>query len=178
MKPDLSLKNLNHGLCEAVERDGTICFNQIHCKGFCYKHYHRLWRFGSVNLPDRKVKKCKFIDCGEDYSAKGYCYNHYRQYMRRTTKHLCEAEGCTKPSIGKYCSMHRTRLKRYGSLDGSGRKKGGNFKPGNTYITPKEYKTCIAKECGRNSNDYKITRGLCPKHYRRWKLYGVYNTLP
>jgi hypothetical protein len=112
--------------------------------------------------------------CEEPYHSSGYCKNHYAQYSRKTTSKPCAAEGCKINCVGNYCPKHRTRLDRYGTLDGSGKKKGSNFKPGNTYIRQKEYKTCLAKSCGRDSNEFKITKGLCPKHYRRWLITGVY----
>ncbi len=175
MKEDCSLASLHyHGLCTAIERDGAICFNPIEAKGYCWKHYCRVRRYGSINLPPKQLKKCKFIDCDKAYHSSGYCKNHYAQHSRRTADKKCQAEGCQINCIGTYCPKHRARLDRYGTLAGSGKKKGGYFKARATYIRQKEYKMCLAKECGRNSNAYKITKGLCPKHYRRWLLTGEY----
>ena len=174
MKPDLSLINLNHGLCEAIERSGIICFQKKYCKGYCCTHYTRLLRTGSINPTIKQNKKCKFIDCKEDFFAKGYCVNHYRKFIRSNTSNICTVDECNKRTTGKYCSMHRTRVKRYGTTLGSGYKKGSTFKPGNTFIRQKEYKICLAKACNRDSNEFKITKGLCPKHYRRWLLSGEY----
>lgn len=176
MNEDFSLANLHyHGLCTAIEHGGIICFNQIEAKGYCWKHYYRVRRYGSINLPPKPSKRCKFILCDQDYYSSGYCKNHYAQHARRNASKKCSAEGCDINCIGTYCPKHRGRLDRYGTLEGSGKKKGCHFKPGHTYIRKKEYKTCLAKECGRDSNAYKITKGLCPKHYSRWLKHGEYN---
>lgn len=175
MNPDFTLSTLHSDeLCKAIEKGGVICFKKQYCKGYCHVHYHRVRRGGSVNLPTKKVNSCKFIDCDKPSHCKNMCKQHYRQHITRTTENRCKVEECNKRTIAKYCPMHRSRLERYGTTDGSGRKKGSYFKPGNTYITPKQYKVCLAKSCGRDSNDYKITKGLCPKHYRRWSLTGNY----
>lgn len=176
MKPDLSLVSLHHhGLCKAIERNGAICFNEKHCKGYCYKHYDRLRKYKSINLPSRAPKRCKYILCDNPYYSSGYCKNHYAQYMRRTTTKKCELVGCHNSCVGKYCSMHRTRISRYNSVDGSGNKKGSYFKTHQPYMRKKEYKICLAHACGRDSNEYKITKGLCPRHYSRWLKHGEYN---
>ena len=176
MNPDLSLINLNHGLCEAIEKNGVICFKNKHCRGYCLTHYTRLIRNGSVNLPDKKQKKCKFIDCDFVYYSNGYCKNHYNKWKRKTSNKKCHVVNCNKKTTGKYCSMHRTRLATYGTLEGSGRKK-GYFLQDNPYITPKIYRECLAKDCHRNSNDFRITKGLCPRHYQRWRKKGVYEAI-
>lgn len=175
MKADVSLSSLHyHGLCKAIEKDGVVCFKKKYCKGYCFTHYDRIRRFGSINLPVRKSKRCQFITCNEAYYSSNYCKNHYSQLVRRNTKKKCNVEECINHAVGKYCAKHRTRLSRYGSLAGSGKKKGGTFKPGNTYIKQKEYKICLAQGCCRDSNSYKITKGLCPKHYSRWLKTGIY----
>ncbi len=132
-------------------------------------------RYGSINLPKKQPKRCKFILCEKSYYSSGYCKNHYAQYARRITDKKCLVEDCQTNCIGTYCSKHRTRLARYGTLHGSGEKKGGHFKSGHTYMRQKEYNICLAKQCNRNSDDYKITKGLCPKHYSRWRKYGEFN---
>lgn len=177
MQEDLSLGSLHyHGLCSAIERGGVICFSPIQVKGYCWKHYCRLRKHGTISLPIKLIKKCKFIDCNKAYHSSGYCKNHYQQHLKRTISKKCSALECQTNTVGKYCSKHRTRLYRYGTLEGSGKKKGRHFKPGETY-TIKEYKICLAKCCGRDSNKFKITKGLCPKHYQRWRLTKVYDDL-
>ena len=39
-----------------------------------------------------------------------------RDYGR---KKPCEVEGCERPRFKRYCHMHRSRLKRHGTLDGT-----------------------------------------------------------
>lgn len=173
MKEDFSLASLHyHGLCTAIERDGVMCFSKKRSKGLCYKHYDRLRKHGSIHLPSKRSKKCKFLDCNNPYHASGACKKHYTQSSRVKSTKQCEVDTCYKTCIGKYCSMHRTRLARYGNVLGSGKKKGGGIET--RYTAQKEYKICLANQCNRSSDDYRITKGLCPKHYQRWRKTGQY----
>ena len=71
MKDDLNLfERLNHGLCNAVEMSGAICFNHRSRGKYCAKHLSRLYKYQSFDLPPKKVKKCKFIDCNEIHNSK------------------------------------------------------------------------------------------------------------
>ena len=178
MKEDLSLlERLHHGLCQAVERGGIICFGKKKARGYCKKHYKRWYKHGSIDLPKKSDKKCKFIDCNEPLHAKEYCCNHYLKHVWRSEKkkNKCCVVDCNKSCNGtKYCSMHFSRIYRYESLEGNGRKKGQNSKPP-PYI--KSYKKCLAPSCDRDSNSFKIVKGLCTKHYQRWNIHKDYNVV-
>ena len=183
MKVDLSLLHQqHHGLCIAVERDGVLCFNNRR-KGsrYCSKHITRRIRYKSVDLPIRPSKGCKFIDCNAPHYAKGFCRPHYSRYVSRPRNVLkkCVVPECgsKRAQLNKYCSKHNTRLHRYGSLEGNGKTRGWStqFKPGHASTKTKHYKKCIVTECPTDNNEASIVKGLCPKHYQRWKKYKDYN---
>lgn len=179
MKPDTSLSSLHyHGLCTAIERGGAICFNKKHSKGYCYKHYDRVKAHGSVDLPIRKPKSCKFIDCNNPHHCKGYCKQHFRPKQYKS-KIKCSVEGCDNPRHGQgLCTTHQLRLKKHGDVHTvlkSGFDKG--------YIPPWTgevlHPRCIVPGCEIKHGDQKrgIIKGLCNKHYQRWRRYGDYNVI-
>lgn len=177
MNPDLSLSDLHyHGLCKAIEHGGKLCFNQKHAKGYCYKHYDRVRAHGSVNLPAKKPKRCKFIDCQNKYFCKGYCEKHYKLKNQYKSKVKCSVEGCNNVKHGHgLCTTHQQRLKKHGDVNTvhkSGFKKG--YTP--SFTGSKLHEKCIAPNCNVKNGDQKrnITKGLCNKHYLRWRRYGVY----
>lgn len=177
MKEDFSLANLHyHGLCTAVEAGGTLCFNKKHSKGLCYKHYDRMKAHGSVNLPPKKVKKCKFIDCDNIHFCKGYCSKHFKRKHKKSDI-PCSVEGCNNPKHGQgLCTTHQRRLKKHGDVNTvfkSGFNKG--------YIPPWTgdvlHEKCIVPGCVIKHGDQKrrLIKGLCSKHYLRWLRHGDYN---
>jgi len=182
MKPDLSLLDrLHHGLCEAVERDGVVCFGKIRAKGLCVKHYWRLSKHGSCNLPKIKRKKCRFIDCNEVYYAKDLCHKHYRDHILRPNNKSkkCIAEGCNKKrsSDHRFCNTHYYRMRMYGDLNKTVEKT-QYFKKGeihNPSGSQRTHKACIVYGCDKTFHDEYLTRGLCHKHYVRWLRHGDYN---
>ena len=118
MKTDLTLESLHyHGLCTAIEAEGVLCFNKKHSKGYCYKHYDRVKAHGSVNLPPKKVRKCKFIDCDKPHHCKGYCKKHFRGKQYKS-KEKCSVDECMNPKHGHgLCATHQLRLKKHGDVN-------------------------------------------------------------
>ncbi len=181
MFEDLSLlERLHHGLCNAIERGDVICFGKIHRKGYCQKHYNRIRKFNSVNLPVKLIKICKFIDCGLAHWGKGYCQKHYHSQVEKTIRANkgCSVIGCKKFSndATTICPMHRARMVKFASLEGSGKLPGEctRFKVGHkTNIKPVRF--CIVSGCDKDSDKCEITKGLCPKHYQRWNRHRNYN---
>ncbi len=188
MKPDLSLQDElrkligDKGLCTAIERNGDICFRKIDVKNkkLCNKHYLRLFRLKSINLPIKEKNKCKFIDCDSKITALGYCNKHYRRIKLIKKIEQCIVDGCfNKVDSKNLCSKHRTRLRRHkdfnvnlSNLRSKGANKGkiahnkGKFK----------FKECIVPSCNiKNREPHALVRGLCRMHYCRWKKYGDYN---
>jgi hypothetical protein len=182
MKEDLSLfERLHHGLCQAIEHGGVICFGVVHCKSLCLKHYCRVKKYNSVNLPKKETKICKFIDCENNHYGKGYCRKHYKSYCsvpKNKTK-KCSVKDCDnhRTDTKIYCAMHYGRICRHGTPEGSGNTAGyeTRFKLGHKSFRKKVLKTCIVPNCNMNSEDKKITKGLCGKHYQRWHRHGDYN---
>ena len=177
MKTDLTLESLHyHGLCTAIEAEGVLCFNKKHSKGYCYKHYDRVKAHGSVNLPPKKVRKCKFIDCDKPHHCKGYCKKHFRGKQYKS-KEKCSVDECMNPKHGHgLCATHQLRLKKHGDVNTvlkSGFDKG--YKPiwTGTVLHPK----CIVPGCDVKHGDQKrrLRKGLCNKHYLRWRRHGDYN---
>ncbi len=168
-------------LCVAVESSGTVCFKaKFRNRKYCAGHCSRLTRFGCFDLPSKEVKRCKFIDCSRSYYSKGYCRGHYMTCIAQARNKCkkCSVDDCVnkRSSAGKFCCMHQTRLARYGKLEGNGKGRGWRtrFAPGHSG-REKPYKECIATKCDTNSNDSRIVKGLCTKHYQRWKRYKDYN---
>ena len=177
MNPDISLANLHyHGLCTAIEREGIMCFNKKHSKGLCYKHYDRVKAHGSVDLPVKKQRKCKFTDCDNKHFCKGYCSKHFPRKQNKS-KVKCSVENCNNSKHGYgLCTTHQLRLKKHGDVNTvlkSGFDKG--------YIPPWTgdvlHKQCIVPGCNVQHGDQKrrLIKGLCNKHYLRWRRHGDYN---
>ena len=63
------------------------CEQAIIAKGWCRKHYNRMLKHGSTDLPPRKLPPqnlprtfgCGIEDCGEKHYGKGFCHRHYSQ---------------------------------------------------------------------------------------------------
>jgi hypothetical protein len=181
MKHDLSLlERMHHGLCTAIETGGIICYGAIRTKGYCRKHYQRLLKHGSINLIVPEKKKCKFLDCERPYWSKSYCKKHYSFYIEKPKKPnaKCKLTQCTKyeESTTSVCPMHRARFKKFKTYEGSGLAPGEvtRFKIGHT-LNKKDLRCCIVADCVVDSNSSEITKGLCRKHYHRWRAHKDYN---
>jgi len=177
MKQDLSLLDrLHHGLCQAVERDGSICFGKKKAKGYCEKHYDRMKRLGTIDLPIKKDRKCRFFDCDNIHFCNGYCKKHYKKRFNKS-KIKCYVDGCNNPKHGYgLCSTHLLRLKKHGDVDAvlkSGFDKG--YKP--PWTGTALHMKCIVPGCDVKHGDEKrnLVKGLCNKHYLRWRRHGDYN---
>lgn len=89
------------------------CPDALYCKGFCRKHYKRVQRLGSVNLPERPAF-CVADSCDSPAKAKGLCGLHYTRMSKygsfdlppKPVK-LCTVEGCDKVvRCSGLCSPH------------------------------------------------------------------------
>ena len=65
---------LKHRECEV-----EACENCVYAKGMCQKHYHRVKKFGSIELPVLDTT-CTIEGCETKRDAKGYCPKHYRRF--------------------------------------------------------------------------------------------------
>lgn len=179
MKEDFSLESLHyHGLCTAIESSGALCFNKKHSRGYCHKHYERFMKYGHINPPIRVVRKCKFIDCDNIHFCKGFCVKHFPKPQYKS-KEKCSVEGCQNPRHGYgLCSTHQLRLKKHGDVNTvlrSGFNKGYTPHKAGTVL----HKHCIVPGCKVKHGDQKrrLVKGLCNRHYVRWRKYGDYNVL-
>jgi len=165
--------------CAAVERDGTICFNKKDNRSkYCSKHKKRFYKYGCFDLPRKKIKKCKFIDCENKNFAKEYCEKHYNKYLYAPKNKLkkCKVENCSKKrvSVNPYCGMHQTRKRKYGTLEGNGIKP-HKFQKGHTVGRKRINHQCIVPNCNATYLNDRIVKGLCKKHYIRWNKFKDYN---
>lgn len=50
--------------------------------GFCQKHYARLRRLGTTELPRKIRPMCKFPGCDRPFRSMGYCPKHYERFLK------------------------------------------------------------------------------------------------
>ncbi len=62
---------------EFCQVDG--CSKKHHARGYCSKHYQRLWKKGLPPLNPKYDKGCQVPGCKADQYTRGYCNRHYRQ---------------------------------------------------------------------------------------------------
>ncbi len=167
-------------LCQAIEKKSIACFNK---KGkgskYCGKHQSRLSRYKSFDLPTKKPKVCKFIDCPSIVVALGYCNRHYRQRKLLLSTTICKVENCFKRvTRGDICDMHRIRLLRHGDVNSNfSNLRFRRIEKGNIpYNKGKNMgNKCLCPGCEiKNGEPYRFVKGLCRNHFRRWKLFGDY----
>ncbi len=172
MKENTDLLNFTHALCQAIESSGTICFKTRYRRSkFCSMHLTRLGRFDSFDLPKKIDKKCKFIDCNLISGRTGYCKKHYK------TSNICKMQFCNKRVTGYgLCVKHYSRLKRHGDATIVLSPYKGSFKNSKRNSRRLETnKTCLVTDCEKTHLEGRIIKGLCTKHYYRWKRFGDYN---
>lgn len=57
------------------------CSSKVYAKGFCNKHYQRLWKHGDPHyIPIVVTKSCEVAGCSGEYHGRGYCYKHYERW--------------------------------------------------------------------------------------------------
>ena len=112
----------NCGGIGQLNKNGKRCF----IKGYCTKHYKRLWQYGDVMREKPKIiEKCKVIDCnkpgkidfrrGKRYFLRGYCQLHYGRLIKygdvsdNAVKHIIT--GCKKNKL--YYTYASMRLRCY-----------------------------------------------------------------
>ncbi len=103
------------------------CDNIYLAKGYCQKHYARVWRYGEsqyTKIERNHAEHCSIIDCNEKYLAKGYCRKHYKRFKKygdpQYTKHELHGMENTREygtwiSMRKRCyNIKHKSYKRYG----------------------------------------------------------------
>jgi len=99
-------------------------------RGYCYKHYRKLFLDKRTEEETRKVQKptcCSVDGCGGTYNIKrGYCNKHYLQVQRygkiipdKISYDHCLVKDCegTPYSTGNgYCQKHAGHIQLYGKI--------------------------------------------------------------
>lgn len=57
------------------------CVAPVQSRGYCIKHYNRVRRLGTTELPTPRL--CSVAGCGQLHRACGYCAMHYATLKRR-----------------------------------------------------------------------------------------------
>ena len=72
------------------------CAKLVHSKTLCTKHYKRMSRHGSVDLPQRlpSIKTCTVPRCDRPHVAQGLCNKHYQRHYQRQRR---QAESDDQP---------------------------------------------------------------------------------
>lgn len=163
----------NSKMCAAVERGGIICYGIVECKGICQKHYQRYKKYQSYDLPNKEIKKCKFIDCNKKHNAHGYCLAHYNKCIKSKRKKICTVEGCEKKiESNGLCSKHRMRWRRHGDVNTVKSAGNGEHLPLGASRKYTEDTKCLVKGCNVfYTKRHTLVRGLCCTHYKRWYKY-------
>ena len=64
------------------------CERESRTKGYCQKHYLRLWKHGTTEDVDRRRREptvCNHADCDGTAIGRGYCLKHYTRLRRKGT---------------------------------------------------------------------------------------------
>jgi hypothetical protein len=132
-------------------------------------------------LPIKEKRKCKFIDCKNKYIAKGFCNMHYRKHKLLTEQKKCIVDICMNKALRKgYCNKHAMRMARHGDINAnfSANRFSSITRKGKTPWNKGKFNTvtCICPGCEiKNGEPYRFVKGLCKKHFARWKKHGDYN---
>lgn len=142
-------------------------------RGMCGKHYQRLTRLGTLELPQRSWRMCDGPQCSRRAGDSGLCRSHYQQRhlgkgltpLLVATKDLGRPALCIFPDCGRphkargLCKAHNDQVKKAQAL------------------RPVQARTpglmCSETGCEREA----IARGLCAKDlmysYEVVKRYGL-----
>ena len=132
----------------------------------------------------RRPKKCSFIAggdrCERDAASGGLCHSHDAQVRRHpdqdlaplhaAKERLCEFEGCgRRHNSHGLCSGHKQQL-RARDWDWSQLTPLQKYQPRNNKDVSEDddLRPCVFPDCPKVA----WSRGLCPGHYRQWRLRG------
>lgn len=94
------------------------CNNKIHSRGYCSKHYIRLYRSGKLKKINEN-KMCSTDGCKKASKVKGYCLKHYELNRKYGTPKYklsfskCLIDGCNNETAKLLCQEHRRTDKYY-----------------------------------------------------------------
>lgn len=135
--------------------------------GMCGKHYQRLKKHGSPDLPAKVWRMCDGPECFRRAGNSGLCPSHYKQRhlgkelapLLVATKNLgrpatCQFEGCDRPHKARgLCKAHNDQIKNAQTL-----------RP----IRPRHPgRSCSENDCHTEA----VARGVCARHWQTF--YGA-----
>src|ERR1035441_4399748 len=106
------------------------CANVVKTKGYCNKHYLRLWSGRDLyEDPPKAIKgTCLVEECNKPVFHRGYCMAHHHRLLRygdplgkpaprqKAPKLPCKINGCNAPRHGNHlCRKHYERYNNWGN---------------------------------------------------------------
>lgn len=134
------------------------CESKHYGKGYCSKHYWRLYRHGNTNkitFPEI----CSIKVCENKCHAKGYCDKHYAKFKKYGDplflvlnvyhQPLCVIYDCENKYYGNgYCEKHYQKWRKYGD--------------------PLKVSSVFNRKCDINGcNKKHFGKGYCQNHYSK-----------
>lgn len=127
------------------------------------------------------MKVCSIDDCERPSRKRGWCEGHYYHYKTKGTPYgprkrkqavVCADHGCDRAPLAKdLCRTHYYKL--YWEARGGIPKPPRQPKRVYQYNSISEALSKPAEQCPVNDCTNKvINRGLCGKHYQRWRRFG------
>ncbi|PHE64133.1 hypothetical protein COF68_04595 [Bacillus toyonensis] len=159
-------------MCKEVKicyADG--CERQAKIKGLCDKHYGRLKRTGTIELPNKKTGKysiCKAKGCVTESKLSGYCYKHYAEWVNNLKNSVENAETDSLETTEITVNTNTAFLTPKGKIYQQGRTldvDSEEFKEKQEGYT---YPVCSVIECSNRVNG----RGCCSKHNIQFRTHG------
>lgn len=143
------------------------CDSNWLAKGLCTKHYSRLRKTGTTELPVATEKQCSVEECERTVIARMLCTLHYGRLQKTGSIHLapterdrrveCSVDNCHKLVLAKsLCGIHYQRMKAHGTTD---RWVAADHKPG-----------CDVEGCPKKARS--SLGGYCVMHYTRMYKSG------
>ncbi|MFH1425993.1 MAG: hypothetical protein ABIG66_01010 [Candidatus Kerfeldbacteria bacterium] len=145
------------------------CETPAYCKGFCTKHYTRLYVHGNpLHTEKERHDGCSVEGCDGNHRGLSYCSKHLKRFQKhgdplvtlydRKLRGTCMVESCSsKARTAGMCNKHYRRWLQYGDPEILKQVHDKN---------PPEH--CAVPGCER---EY-YARGFCSMHYTRWKRTG------
>ncbi len=172
------LHDRDKSLCIAIDKKGLCCKLKSKQNKYCSMHLSRYYKYDSFDLPPRKIKICKFVDCDAKHFALGYCQKHYKTHKKNLrSSRLCAVEKCYKNHYSfSFCETHYRNFRKYGEPVKIRKNQAHTGWHANNRKNKFKIKACIVPDCDiKNSPKTPLSKGLCSKHYSRWYRFKDYN---
>lgn len=98
------------------------CNGEVKAKGLCLKHYKRLCKYGTTDLPHNtpipRTGTCSVEGCTKKVHARGLCAAHYEEQRLAKRGEVCTVEGCKTVAYAHgLCRKHYARKQAHGTTD-------------------------------------------------------------